>query len=1010
MQVILIITGGDQQSFLFFKHWGNEFEGWSFLRKELEMKSTLHPLTRLFIFLAVLILPVSSVSAAGITGTKVGLVLDSPIDDGAWGQMAYEGLLHAQTDFGITPSVYLAIDPVTPAEAFDACAAAGNVLCIAVGYSLNNPVYNAASAHPSISYAIVDVDVPDDAPTNLRGVRFVEKEVGYLAGVLAAKMTTSHEVGVIGGIPVPAVVAFTTGYRNGAQCTDDAVNVMEEYSYDFGNPSHGAEIAEGMIDAGADVIFAAAGPTGNGAILYAGQHDKYAIGVDHDQYNTVFGGGTVDGSDKLLSSAMKRVDNAVYITVDDFLNSSDPWGDNQEYGLEEEGVGLAPYHETDSVIPESVKTYISDVSEKIADGQIHVDDPCAISIWYMYGSGSPDESALLENIAAIQAADPTLPRIITSSHTDQGQYGDAIQQGWGPDIFITTNDLLSAWIQNGIAHQMSFGAAKLDHTYAYAIDGVTGPDGMLYGVPESSKAVGLFYNKTVISSPPTTVDELKTMLTTGGKKFTANGRGAGSYFFYPFWHAFGGQLLESHGLCLADQGGFTEAMQYLVDLEDTGNAQLLYGYGVTNAEFVEGRADMIINGPWELRQFENAYGSNLGLSLIPNGTYGALPLTGIDGIFMNGQLPSPPDVITMIENLALSLGNQASSQNMTDDAMHIPVRDDVTFTDPLIATFKEIAAQGDASPRPMAMENYWVPFNENIVEILEKTDIPAKGIDQACKSMNESNGFPRLSGHVGFDQVKLDYGRGRTYSHDGGTYEFYVLHDWTGKITPVLAGFSFSPNFISISTPVTDDIGDLNFTPSNKPGSFNKTTPKNNAVNQPAKLTLKWGTSTNSTSYQYCLKKGIGSGTTCSTTWKSTGTNKYVNVSGLTSGTWYWQVRAKNANGFTYANSGTWWKFTVPQKPGAFNKLKPVNGATQQPTTVTFTWGASTSAAKYEFCYDTSNNNTCNSTWKSTNLAKTITLSGLLKGKTYYWMVRAVNSMGTTYSNANTWWKFTTKP
>lgn len=966
---------------------------------------------RTIIILALFILPVTAVTPVNASGTKVGLLLDSPIDDAAWGQMAYTGLNRAWADWGFTKAVYIATgNPINYNAAVSACVSAGNNLCIAVGFGFYDSLNSAASSNPGKKFAIVDYDVPDSAPNNLRGIRFREKEVGYLAGVLAAKMTTSHKVGVIGGIPVPPVVNFTTGYRNGAQCTDNSINVMEEYSNDFGNPSHGAQIAEGMINNGAEVIFAAAGSTGNGAILYAAQNGMYAIGVDSDQYYNLFGGGSVDGSGNLLTSAMKRVDNAVYMTIDDFLHSSDPWGDEQEYGLEQEGVGLASYHETYDDVPTLVKQYVEDVATKIIAGQIHVDDPCAISVWYMYFSGTPDETALLENIAAIQAADPTLPRIIATSHTDQDQYGDAIQQGWGPDIFITTNDMLSAWIDDGIVHQMSFSQATLDHNYTYALDGVSGPDGMLYGVPESSKAVGLFYNKTAVSTPPATLDELKTMLTTGGKKFTANGRGAGSYFFYPFWHAFGGQLLEGHGLCIANQGGFTDAMQYLVDLEDTGNAQLLFGYGVTNAEFAEGRADMIINGPWELEQFENAIGSNLGLSLIPNGAAGAMPLTGIDGIFMNGQLPSPPDVITMLENLALSLGNQASSQNMTDDALHIPVRDDVTVTDPFITKFMEIAAQGDPLPRPLAMENYWDPFNTNIVEILEKTDSPAKGIDQACKTMNELNDFPKLSGHVGLDQVKLDYGTGKTYSHDGGTYEFYVLHEWTGKITPVLAGYSFSPNFINISTPVTDDIENLNFTPSNKPGSFNKTTPKNNAVNQPAALTLKWGTSTNSTSYQYCLKKGIGSGTTCSTTWKSTGTNKYVNVSGLTAGTWYWQARAKNANGYTYANSGTWWKFTVPPKPGAFNKLTPANGVINLPTTVTLTWGTSTSAAKYEVCYDTSNNNTCNSTWKSTNLAKTITLSGLLKGKTYYWMVRAVNSMGTTYSNANTWWKFTTKP
>jgi hypothetical protein len=138
--------------------------------------------------------------------------------------------------------------------------------------------------------------------------------------------------------------------------------------------------------------------------------------------------------------------------------------------------------------------------------------------------------------------------------------------------------------------------------------------------------------------------------------------------------------------------------------------------------------------------------------------------------------------------------------------------------------------------------------------------------------------------------------------------------------------------------------------------------------------------------------------------------NKSVVLSGLTAGKYYWQVRAKNANGYTYANNGTWWNFTVPPKPGAFNKLSPANNTTGLANSLTLKWSISTNAVKYEYCFDTSNNNSCNSTWISSGIKTSVSISNLLKGKKYYWMVRAVNAMGTTYSNSNTWWNFTTKP
>ena len=276
--------------------------------------------------------------------------------------------------------------------------------------------------------------------------------------------------------------------------------------------------------------------------------------------------------------------------------------------------------------------------------------------------------------------------------------------------------------------------------------------------------------------------------------------------------------------------------------------------------------------------------------------------------------------------------------------------------------------------------------------------------------MNEENDFPSLSGNAGLNDVKITYNGGFTYSFAGGDYKFYVVPGWIGKITPSKVGYSFSPNFRNITTPVLSDVIGLNFIPSNKPGAFNKTSPINNATNQPASLPLKWGAVSTLPVMNIALNLGIGSGTTCSTTWKSTGTNKFVNVSGLTSGIWYWQVRAKNANGYTYANNGNWWKFTIPPKPGAFNKISPLNNATAQPTSLSLKWGASTNAAKYEYCIDTSAGTTCTTSWKSTNLNKLVNLTGLLKGKKYYWTVRAVNAAGTTLSNGGTWWTFTTKP
>lgn len=367
------------------------------------------------------------------------------------------------------------------------------------------------------------------------------------------------------------------------------------------------------------------------------------------------------------------------------------------------------------------------------------------------------------------------------------------------------------------------------------------------------------------------------------------------------------------------------------------------------------------------------------------------------------------------------------------------------------------------------------------------------------------NGYS-ISGKTSIQGVELTYAIGEdtlsAFSDGSGVFAFPVPYGWTGTITPFKAGWIFNPTSVTINYPVTSEITGVNFTATRKPGKFNKTSPGNTFTNQPVNPTLTWETSENAAQYDYCID--TTSGTTCNATWISTGMDTSVTLSALTPGSYYWQVRAKNPYGYTYANNSSWWSFTilplpgifqklkplnnalnqrasptlswtassdaveydycisvstsdctpwvsagsntsvtltgltpakykwqiralnatgttyaddgvlwyftVPPKPGAFSKISPLNNATAQPTILTLKWGASTNAAKYEYCLDTTAGTTCTTSWKSTKLIKFVNLTGLLKNKKYYWMVRAVNSTGTTLSNGGVWWSFTTKP
>jgi hypothetical protein len=189
----------------------------------------------------------------------------------------------------------------------------------------------------------------------------------------------------------------------------------------------------------------------------------------------------------------------------------------------------------------------------------------------------------------------------------------------------------------------------------------------------------------------------------------------------------------------------------------------------------------------------------------------------------------------------------------------------------------------------------------------------------------------------------------------------------------------------------------------NPPGTFNKTSPANAATGVATNPTLSWAASSSAASYEYCYATTSG----C-TSWISAGTSTSAALSGLLNEQiYYWQVRAVNPDGNTLANAGAYWSFTTAAltPPGIFSKLLPADAATSVATTPVLSWGTSSNATSYEYCYATTFG--CTS-WISVGASTTATFSGLSNEQTYYWQIRAVNAGGITLANAGTYWSFTT--
>jgi hypothetical protein len=194
------------------------------------------------------------------------------------------------------------------------------------------------------------------------------------------------------------------------------------------------------------------------------------------------------------------------------------------------------------------------------------------------------------------------------------------------------------------------------------------------------------------------------------------------------------------------------------------------------------------------------------------------------------------------------------------------------------------------------------------------------------------------------------------------------------------------------------------------PGAFTKLTPANFAAGLAITPTLHWEASDGATHYVYCYD--TTNDNRCNVASFDAGTNTNVTLSGLSKNTtYYWQVWAVNTSGTTVANSDIWWSFTTAiDLSDPFSKFGPANAATGVANNPTLSWQTSSNATSYEYCYDTTNNNTCDGTWISAGMNTSTALSGLTPNTTYYWQVRAVNTGGTTDANDGTWWSFTTAP
>ncbi|MCX5194831.1 BMP family ABC transporter substrate-binding protein [Streptomyces sp. NBC_00249] len=217
----------------------------------------------------------------------------------------------------------------------------GNNPVIGVGFSYAPAIKKVAPKFPNTTFGIID-DTSVTGP-NIANLVFNEEQGSYLAGVAAAKVSKTGTVGFIGGVEVPLIKKFEAGFTQGVKDTNPNAKVLSHYLSQppnfegFSKPDLGKATANGFIDGGADVVYAAAGLAGSGAIEAAAGKGKWAIGVDSDQYNQA---GLAKYKEHILTSVTKDVSDSVFNLVKSVKDGKPTVGEIR-YGLDKDGVGLA---------------------------------------------------------------------------------------------------------------------------------------------------------------------------------------------------------------------------------------------------------------------------------------------------------------------------------------------------------------------------------------------------------------------------------------------------------------------------------------------------------------------------------------------------------------------------------------------------------------------------------------------------------------------------------------------
>ncbi len=315
---------------------------------------------------------------AGASGEKVSVcvVYTGNLGDQSYNDSCNIGAMRAVEDFGIELKNLEGTTPDEWEQNFIAAAAAGYDLVICSSSNLQPYLEKYAKDYPDVKFAIIDTNVDGD---NVVSVSFAQNEGSFLAGAAAAMFTTKTDIpgvnpekiiGWVGGMDIPVLSDFFIGYEQGAKHVDPDVTVLQSFAGVWTDPLKGKELTLGQYEQGADIVMNVASGTGAGILEGAKEAGKYAIGVDLNQDN--------DQPGSVLTSMIKRVDNACYLMIKAVVEGTFEGGSKTYLTLKEGGVGLTDFAVMKEALgdkfPEDIVTEVQKLEQQIINGEITVEN------------------------------------------------------------------------------------------------------------------------------------------------------------------------------------------------------------------------------------------------------------------------------------------------------------------------------------------------------------------------------------------------------------------------------------------------------------------------------------------------------------------------------------------------------------------------------------------------------------------------------------------------------------